>query len=1228
MLVVVMCTSFTGARADKVTLVEGSGSSGYTIPEGWTTTGTVEGGSYLKFDNGTITSPEFAPHTGLSFAYTVATFGGGTNHPLTIRILNASTDDVIVEKTTATPTSSSYINTNSPLSLGDVNVPFKVQLYGPTGKGVRLRNYSITGTPAGGSSAVATTTTINASGITNTDLYKGANAGSLSATVVDNEENEVDGATITWSGDNNEVATIDANGAVTLVAAGTVTFTATYAGVSGEYNASSDTYEMTVTDSTPVPTYTATFSVNGATTTTEYKEGADIEFPANPADVSGKTFIGWSATAIDGTTDDAPEFVTSATMGKSDVTYYAVFAYANDGGSEEVVDVLNRDFTGNTGTSYANWSDKTSNSDAVYAGNSAGGNSSIQLRSTSPSGIVSTASGGKAKKVSLKWNSNTASGRTVGVYGSTEAYESAADLYNQTQTSKQIGTIVNGTSTELEITGNYDYIGIRSEGNALYLDEVKITWEAGEGITYSEYCTTVVAAAVERPVIEVAANPFIFSTTATITCATDDATIYYRYDENDEWTEYTEALNLTTTTTIYAKAVKDNDESSVATITVTKNLVEPAVAIDATGITNTNVDDSTEAGTLSASVTYNEEVIQGAIVAWSSSDEDVATIDENGAVTLVAKGTVTFTATFAGNGDFSEKSATYEMTVENPNAPGSVNNPYTVAEAVAYIGTLGSATSATEIYVSGIISQVDSYNSKYSSITYWISDNGTTEGQMEVYSGKGIDGADFASVDDLQVGDIVTVKGFVKMYNTTPEFTQNNQLVSFVRPVVTTPSINLGENEINAFAQGTDGVILVNYENITDVVAEVFFCDADGNAATYDWLTASINSINNLEYIIDANTSADARTAYMKVHALDDDANDVYSELITINQEGYVAPATPGKWVETTLASLTSSDVFVIVGDNGENYALSNDKGASSAPTAVKVDVEGNTLKSEPENNVKWTIDFTENGFVFYPYGSTETWLYCTNDNNGVRVGTNKDNKEFTTTEEGYLKNIATSRFVGVYKTQDWRCYTSNTGNIANQTFKFYKRIDADKVQTISVTDAGYATLVAKEDLEVPAGIEVFAVQVKGIYAHLEPVTAGVPAGEAVIVKAVAEGDYSLPYAEDAVNAINGNELKASDEPIEADGTQYILAKPENEEVGFYPAATGTTIAAGKAYLQITGTAPVKGFTFSFDDDATGINEELRMKNEDSDLIFNLAGQRIQKMQKGINIINGKKVLF
>ena len=147
----------------------------------------------------------------------------------------------------------------------------------------------------------------------------------------------------------------------------------------GTYKAGSVKFTVTVTDSTPIVTHTATFSVNGATTTADYVEGADIEFPANPGDVSGKTFVGWATAAIDGTTDEAPEFVTSAQMGDSDVTFYAVFAYVN-GSYSEVTDVLNRELTGVTGSSYTDWSGKTSISDAVYAGQSEGDNNSINLR--------------------------------------------------------------------------------------------------------------------------------------------------------------------------------------------------------------------------------------------------------------------------------------------------------------------------------------------------------------------------------------------------------------------------------------------------------------------------------------------------------------------------------------------------------------------------------------------------------------------------------------------------------------------------------------------------------------------------------------------------------------------------------------------------------------------------------------------------------------------------------
>ena len=148
--------------------------------------------------------------------------------------------------------------------------------------------------------------------------------------------------------------------------------------------------------------------------------------------------------------------------------------------ANEVVDVLTRETTGITknNTSYSNWSDKTATSAAVYAGNSAGGNDAIQLRSNNNnSGIVTTASGGNARKVVVTWNSNTASGRTLNVYGKDSAYTDATDLYNTSNAGTLIGTIVCGTSTELEIDGDYAYVGLRSKSGAMYVSEIEITWE-------------------------------------------------------------------------------------------------------------------------------------------------------------------------------------------------------------------------------------------------------------------------------------------------------------------------------------------------------------------------------------------------------------------------------------------------------------------------------------------------------------------------------------------------------------------------------------------------------------------------------------------------------------------------------------------------------------------------------------------------------------------------------
>ena len=200
---------------------------------------------------------------------------------------------------------------------------------------------------------------------------------------------------------------------------------------------------------------------------------------AEADEVEGYDFIGWASAAQLAETTDAITPMTSYTPeveeSASEVTVYALYNRSTD--AAEKVDHVDRAFTGRADNAgYDNWSGKQGTSGAVYAGNSAGGNNAIQLRSSNSSAIVTTTSAGKATKVVLTWNSGTAEGRTVDVYGKDAAYEDASSLYSAAGT--KIGSIVYGTSTELTISNEYAYIGLRSNSNALYLDEIAITWSS------------------------------------------------------------------------------------------------------------------------------------------------------------------------------------------------------------------------------------------------------------------------------------------------------------------------------------------------------------------------------------------------------------------------------------------------------------------------------------------------------------------------------------------------------------------------------------------------------------------------------------------------------------------------------------------------------------------------------------------------------------------------------
>ena len=176
-----------------------------------------------------------------------------------------------------------------------------------------------------------------------------------------------------------------------------------------------------------------------------------------------------------------------------------------------------------------------------------------------------------------------------------------------------------------------------------------------------------------------------------------------------------------------------------------------------------------------------------------------------------------------------------------------------------------------------------------------------------------------------------------------------------------------------------------------------------------------------------------------------------------------------------------------------------------------------------------------------------------------------------------------------------------------------------------TVGDADYTTFVAPYNIStLPSGVEAYACQVNTNYVHLEPVTA-IPEGEAVVLKNT--GTYSFSPASGDVELGTDNALQASDGIVTgAAGNIYALAKLD-DVVGFYLVNDGVTVPAGKGYLSIGGGGGVKAFYGFEEDDATSINEELRMKSEEFAPIFNLAGQRLNKAQKGVNIVKGKKVL-
>jgi hypothetical protein len=252
-------------------------------------------------------------------------------------------------------------------------------------------------------------------------------------------------------------------------------------------------------------------------------------------------------------------------------------------------------------------------------------------------------------------------------------------------------------------------------------------------------------------------------------------------------------------------------------------------------------------------------------------------------------------------------------------------------------------------------------------------------------------------------------------------------------------------------------------------------------------------------------------------------------------------------WVQTAPEDLQTGDI-VVIADLTSGTAMSNDNGTSSAPaaTAITFNNDKSQLSGDVADNLQWVVT-VDNGTYKFNLANTEKYLYCTSSNNGVRVGTNANNA-FTITTGGdnnsnYLTNSATSRYIGVYNSQDWRCYTSINSNIKDCVTTFYKKTAGSQTDTRTAT-----TVTVGDDQEGTVGTTMNL-----------PVAVVKDANDATVEGAAIVWTSS----NEAVAKVEGTTLQ-----LLAAGTATITATFEGNET-YQPSSANFKVTVWKSYTAI-----------------------------------------------------------
>ncbi len=306
---------------------------------------------------------------------------------------------------------------------------------------------------------------------------------------------------------------------------------------------------------------------------------------------------------------------------------------------------------------------------------------------------------------------------------------------------------------------------------------------------------------------------------------------------------------------------------------------------------------------------------------------------------------------------------------------------------------------------------------------------------------------------------------------------------------------------------------------------------------------------------------------------------------------------------------------------------------------------------SANEGNLVWHGANDENAHKIADNANVDNYLWGFVGNlwEGYKM-VNKAGKAVCSTGSGEVSvgELAEATTLIAWNSQangEWFCLKSSNNylnlNTANTVINHWSANDNgssifltefNKTYSLEVTAAGYATYYSQYRLAIPETVKAYVVsEVEGAYAVLEQVTGVLPAYTGVIIEGE-EGTYEFVTSAAAPATIASNKLQGTIVNTEVSDNAYILADGV-DGVGLYKVELTDgkfTNNANKAYLPASAIASANAPMLSFNrgEGTTSIDELSTVNGQQTTVIYDLTGRRVEKMEKGIYIVNGRKVVI